>query len=178
METESRRMDRLLRTYFDTNVISYFVRARRKKDYKHKLDTLNTLIEKGVIKPVTSVITEDEGNELKKNDVKNYIKSFEIVQSSIMVYPIILGRDRFGDDYTHGLYDEYFEGEVIPKKFSDRGDALHYVNIIDRENKIELAISGDKELVNKLKTKHKELPTLYFHDKNFSIELMKLVGDE
>lgn len=164
-----------MRTYFETNVVSYFVRARRKKEYNQKLETIEQLIQGGVIKPITSIITEDEAEELNRNDVRNYIKNFEIVQSSIMVFPIKLGRDEFGDDYTHGLYEEYFKGEAMPKKLSDREDALHYVNIVDRKNKIELAISGDRALVDKLKVKHSELPILYFHDENFSKKLIKII---
>ena len=139
---------------------------------------IEQLVQEGLIEPVTSVITEDEAEELKKEDVQNYLANFEIVQSSIMVFPIKLGRDRFGDDYTHGLCNEYFEGEAKPNKALDREDALHYVNILDKKNKIELAISGDKRLVNKLKAKHSELPTLYFHDENFSNELLKAIEEK
>lgn len=163
-----------MRTYFETSVVSYLVRAREKEDYKEKIETIEQLIQQGLIEPVTSIITEDEAEELKKDDVRGYLANFEIVQSSIMVFPIKLDRDRFGDDYTHSLYDEYFEGEVKPNKALDREDTLHYVNILDRKNKIELIISGDKSLVKKLKAKHSELPTLYFHDANFSNELLKI----
>jgi len=163
-----------LRTYFETSVVSYLVRAREKEDYKEKIETIEKLIQDGLIEPVTSIITEDEAEELKKDDVRNYLANFEIVQSPILVFPFKLDRDRFGDNYTHGLYAEYFEGKVKPNKALDREDALHYLNILDRKNKIELAISGDKRLVKKLKAKHSELPTLYFHDVNFSNELLKI----
>ena len=164
-----------MRTYFETNVVSYLVRARKKESYKKKIETIEQFIQDSLIEPVTSIITEDEAEELKKDDVRGYLANFEIVQSSIAVFPIKLNRDRFGDEYTHGLYDEYFEGETKPNKPLDREDALHYVNILDRKNKIELAISGDKKLVTKLKAKHSELPTIYFHDADFSNQLLKAV---
>lgn len=164
-----------MRTYFETSVVSYLVRARKKEEYKEKIETIEQLIQEGLIEPVTSIITEDEAEELRKGDVRSYLANFEIVQSSILVFPIKLGRDRFGDHYTHGLYEEYFEGETKPNKALDREDALHYVNILDRKNEIELAISGDKRLVKKLEVKHSELPTLYFHDAEFSNELLKVI---
>jgi hypothetical protein len=166
-----------LRTYFETSVVSYLVRAREKEGYKEKIETIEQLIQEGLIEPVTSIITEDEAEELKKDDVRGYLTRFKIVQSSIMVFPIKLGRDRFGNDYTHGLYDEYFEGEIKPSNPLDREDAFHYVNILDRKNKIELVISGDKKLVKKLKTKHSKLQTLYFHDAHFSNELLKTIRE-
>jgi hypothetical protein len=177
LDTEIERGVKRLRTYYDTNVVSYSVRARRKEDYKQKLETIEHFIEEGVIIPITSVITEDETEKLKKTDVKNYLEVFVIVKSSIAVFPIKLDRDCFGNDYTYGLYGEYVEGEARPKHLLDREDALHYVNILDKNNKIELAISGDKELVNKLKSKHNELPILYFHDTDFSNTLMKIVKE-
>ena len=112
-----------MRTYFDTNVVSYLVRARTKEDCKEKIEMIEQLIQEGLIEPVTSVITEDEDEELKKADIRSYLANFEIVQSSIAVFPYKLDRDRFGDDYTHGLYDEYFEGEAKPNKALDREDA-------------------------------------------------------